>query len=342
MRILYGVCGVGAGHYTRSKILIEYLLKKKHEVMIIGGLAAYDYLKKDFDNVYYAKGLQLILNNNNSVSAIKTFFKNYKIFIKKDYIDNETLKQIDKFNPEIVISDFEPGTLYYAEKNNIKSITFDNEHYITDGNYTIPKFQIFDYLTSKFVVGYNKADENIVLTLPGQKLKNKSKAIRIDPVIRKSLIENKKKVKNSVLIYLSITKNKKILEELKKFSEEFIVYGFNQESKDNNITFKNFSEENFDKDIKECKAVITTGGINLISEAIYLKKPILVIPIKKQFEQYLNALYVNENNYGNMYKELTEENLRKFLINLKIYKKKSYNPGNNELFKIIDKKLGEK
>ena len=218
MRILYGVCGVGAGHYTRSKILIEYLLKKKHEVMIIGGLAAYDYLKKDFDNVYYAKGLQLILNNNNSVSAIKTFFKNYKIFIKKDYIDNETLKQIDKFNPEIVISDFEPGTLYYAEKNNIKSITFDNEHYITDGNYTIPKFQIFDYLTSKFVVGYNKADENIVLTLPGQKLKNKSKAIRIDPVIRKSLIENKKKVKNSVLIYLSITKNKKILEELKKFS----------------------------------------------------------------------------------------------------------------------------
>ena len=46
MRILYGVCGVGAGHYSRSKILIEYLLKKKHELFIIGGLSAYDYLKK--------------------------------------------------------------------------------------------------------------------------------------------------------------------------------------------------------------------------------------------------------------------------------------------------------
>ena len=83
MRILYGVCGVGAGHYSRSKILIEYLLKKKHELFIIGGLSAYDYLKKDFENVYYAKGLQIALNNNNSVSVIKTFIINYKIFLKK-------------------------------------------------------------------------------------------------------------------------------------------------------------------------------------------------------------------------------------------------------------------
>ena len=115
MRILYGVCGVGAGHYTRSKILIEYLLKKKHEVMIIGGLAAYDYLKKDFDNVYYAKGLQLILNNNNSVSAIKTFFKNYKIFIKKDYIDNDS----DSINTENLKPYFPPQD-YIAFGDNSK------------------------------------------------------------------------------------------------------------------------------------------------------------------------------------------------------------------------------
>ena len=342
MRILYGVCGVGAGHYIRSKILIEYLLKKKHELFIIGGLTAYEHLKRNFDNVYYAGGLHIVLNKNKSVSNLKTILKNYKIFFKKNYIDEITLKKIDEFNPEIIISDFEPGTLCYARNKKIRSISFDNEHYITYGDYKISKRYYIDYLGAKIAVKYNKSNEKIILTLPGQKLKYNAKVERIDPVIRESLIKFGKKYSNKIIIYLSITRNKKLLHTLKNLKEEFIVYGFNDDKKDGNIRYKKFSEENFDRDLKECKAVITTGGINLISEAIYLKKPILVIPIKKQFEQYLNAKYVKKNNYGEHYNKLTEKNLIKFLNNLDNYEKKSYNPGNKELFKIIDKKLGEK
>ena len=51
-RILYGVCGVGAGHYIRSRILIKQLLKK-HKVIYKFG-----YLLKN-DGVYHEKGVDV-------------------------------------------------------------------------------------------------------------------------------------------------------------------------------------------------------------------------------------------------------------------------------------------
>ena len=90
-RILYGVCGVGAGHYTRSKILLEYLIKK-HEVIIIGGLAAYSYLRKYFDNVHYVEGLEFEFKEN-KVLAVSTIIKNLR---KKKKKKNKIFKKKKK------------------------------------------------------------------------------------------------------------------------------------------------------------------------------------------------------------------------------------------------------
>jgi len=34
-KILYGVCGEGLGHASRSRILVNYLKKQNHEVRIV-------------------------------------------------------------------------------------------------------------------------------------------------------------------------------------------------------------------------------------------------------------------------------------------------------------------
>ena len=40
-------------------------------------------------------------------------------------------------------------------------------------------------------------------------------------------------------------------------------------------------------------AVITSAGFTLLGEAVYLHKPVLAIPVEGQFEQILNAHYVD-------------------------------------------------
>ena len=48
VKILYGVCGEGLGHASRSRILIHYLQQQNHEVCIIAGGKVYTILSKEF------------------------------------------------------------------------------------------------------------------------------------------------------------------------------------------------------------------------------------------------------------------------------------------------------
>jgi UDP-N-acetylglucosamine:LPS N-acetylglucosamine transferase len=50
-----------------------------------------------------------------------------------------------------------------------------------------------------------------------------------------------------------------------------------------------------------------------MSEAVYLHKPMLSIPLEGQFEQVINALYLEKLGYGMYTKQLTMESLKEFL-----------------------------
>jgi uncharacterized protein (TIGR00661 family) len=50
-----------------------------------------------------------------------------------------------------------------------------------------------------------------------------------------------------------------------------------------------------------------------MGEAVYLHKPMLAEPVAKQFEQILNARYLEREGYGMFAEEITEQRLREFL-----------------------------
>ena len=82
----------------------------------------------------------------------------------------------------------------------------------------------------------------------------------------------------------------------------------------------------------------------MVSEALYLKKPILSIPVKNQFEQVLNAKYLEELGYGEYQTKTTPEIIKDFLKKLPEYEKntKKYKQeGNKILFKEVDKAIKE-
>ena len=77
-----------------------------------------------------------------------------------------------------------------------------------------------------------------------------------------------------------------------------MVYGFNQEGRQGNLHFKKNSETGFLEDLAGCSYLICGGSHTLLSEALYLGKPVLSFPITRAFEQYLNAFYLERLGYG--------------------------------------------
>ena len=74
--------------------------------------------------------------------------------------------------------------------------------------------------------------------------------------------------------------------------------------------FRNFSPTGVVADLAGAKGVIINGGFTLLTESLYLGKPILSVPIKMQYEQIINARMVEALGLGLMTKELTLEIFR--------------------------------
>ncbi|MDO8517594.1 MAG: glycosyltransferase family protein, partial [Nanoarchaeota archaeon] len=106
---------------------------------------------------------------------------------------------------------------------------------------------------------------------------------------------------------------------LKKTDEKFIVYGYNINKKEKNLEFK--TPKTFNKDFEGCKAIISTSGFTSMGEAIYLKKPYLALPLKGQFEQMFNALFLEEHGLGNYSEKLNLAQLNDFIFHIKKYKR---------------------
>lgn len=341
-KIVFGVCGVGSGHYTRSKVLLDHL-NKKHELLIIAGLSAYDKLKKQYKNVAWVDGIEFGFKGN-KITNLSTILKNLRKVSIRNYLNIKRLKnKIDEFKPDLIISDWELFTNVYARERKKKLINVDNEHFILYGKINLDTKYRIDYYKSYIISKLFNYGETIIIGLPGQKLRIHKNATIVNPIIKDEIKKLKNTNEDFIVVYKSISNYGKIIELLKIAKPtKFIVYGFDVEKEEDNIIFKIFSEEEFLKDLARSKGVILDGNMTLISEAIYLNKPMLVLPLKNYFEQILNASYVKNNKFGIMAEELNLEILNQFLIGLEKFNKKTYEPGNETLIKKVDSIIEER
>lgn len=338
-RILYGVVSIGLGHIIRSKVILDHLKKSKHQVFILTSYRGYNYYKKYYDNVLNIEGLELVFRKN-AVLNFRTLLKNLRKASKRTYERFVKIKStINKFDPEIIITDMESFSSYIAYDKNIPSISINNQHYLVYGKYTFPEKYRLSYLKALVIVRglLFKAKDYLVMCLPGCKIEDRTNLFKIKPILRDEILKANPKSLDYIFVYQSTKSYDILIDILKRINYKFIVYGFEKNQTVGNLVFKKFNDgKEFIKDVVNCKAVITNGGFTLISEAIYLRKPILAVPIKKHFEQILNALYIQEKGFGEFYDDLNENHVVEFITNLKKYKFDAEKWNNSETFRLLD------
>jgi len=122
------------------------------------------------------------------------------------------------------------------------------------------------------------------------------------------------------LVYLT-SGFESFLKSLKSFTRErFMVYGYDRDEQDGHIVYKPFSKTGFLQDLAGCKAVMATAGFTLMTEAFFLGKPYLALPMHGQFEQELNAYLLGRLKYGLNLRRVRTEAIGNFLYRVPDFK----------------------
>lgn len=311
MKILYGVVGEGMGHAMRSRVVLEHLVGEGHEIEIMASGRAVDFLKKRFESdgsktaVNRIHGLHMIYEENR-VRKGKTLWSNVSsgaTGVPKNiaaYFDLFT-----SFSPEVVISDFESWTYFYAKAHRLPIVSIDNMQII---NRTVIPEDVYEGHETDFQIAkaFVKSklpfcDEYFITTFFRPEIR-KPKTRLFPPILRPELLAAKPSRGDHLLVYQTAEGNDGLADTLKKAGVPCRIYGMRRDLKEDavegNLTYRPFSEEGFIADLASSRGVVAGGGFTLMGEAVYLRKPMLSVPLAGQFEQTLNARYLAKVGYG--------------------------------------------
>ncbi len=350
MRILYGVTGEGMGHAMRSRVVLEHLLASGHEVEIVSSNRAADFLGARFGNTTKIHGLHMVLDENR-IQRGKTLWSN--ILSGSTGVPRNIAAYFDlieRFTPEVVISDFESWSYLYGQNHRIPIISLDNMQIINRCTHPEailqgerPNF----HFTKAFVKSKLPFCEHYLITTffhPEVRKKNTSLH---PPILRPEILAAQASSGEHLLVYQTAAGNDRLEEFLAKTGIECRIYGMRPGLKDEevsgNLRHMPFSEDGFIADLASCRAVIAGSGFTLMGEAVYLRKPMLAIPLKGQFEQVMNARYLAHEGFGEHAKALDSEDvIPRFLANLPRYQAALANysqDGNRDLLAALDHQL---
>jgi uncharacterized protein (TIGR00661 family) len=124
------------------------------------------------------------------------------------------------------------------------------------------------------------------------------------PVLRDKVLGITPRDDDYVVVYQTSSSFTRLPELLKRLPLRFKVFAYDREGQDGNITYFPRSDARFIDEVGGASWVLTNGGYTLMSEALYLGKPVFSIPVAWQFEQWLNAHYLQNLGYGTMCDDL--------------------------------------
>jgi uncharacterized protein (TIGR00661 family) len=335
--ILYGVNGEGAGHSTRARELLTHLKSRGHTIRVASFDRGLKNLTADFD-VTEIFGLRLSYLRNRVLYG-RTVLKNLARVPRAAKSVRKLIRLAQEWNTDLVITDFEPITCHVGRKLRLPIISIDNQHVLTRSDISYPREYRREAAATKLVTRLMtpRADSYLLISFFPSRLKKKNTFL-FPPILRKEVLEARTTPGESVLVYVTAPAPD-LLPILKRVLQRFVCYGFGREGTDANLVFRQPSLAVFLEDLRDAKALIANAGFSLISEALYLGKPYLAWPVKRQFEQVFNAYYVEKMGYGAYWDDLNKERIESFLFNLGLYRGNLANyprENNSALFAKLD------
>jgi uncharacterized protein (TIGR00661 family) len=324
VRILYGVVGEGMGHAIRSRVVLD-ALARRHEIEVVVSGRAHDYLKaieSERLGVNRIWGLSLVYEDNR-VRNFQTVLANLKgALVAGGWPENirAFFDLAERFRPEVVVSDFESWSYLFARANGIPVISIDNQQIVsrceippevTEGH------EAEAQLTRAIVKAKLPGCLHYLVTTFFYPPVVRPRTTLVPPILRPEVLAAHPEDGGHLLVYQTSTSDTSLLDHLRATGIECRIYGVRRgiraEEREGSLRFRPFSDAGFVEDLRTARGVVANGGFTLLGEAVYLHRPVLSVPVGKQFEQVLNARYLEREGYGMAADAVDAKTLGRFL-----------------------------
>ncbi|MGD1032238.1 MAG: glycosyltransferase family protein [Opitutaceae bacterium] len=317
MNIVYALSGEGRGHASTARSVLPVIEGAGHRLKVVtygrsvGLLEGYDLLE--------IRGIHHHYNRSGRLSLARSFAGNAGVLVY--YLRNwRSLRQkLRAFSPDLFIVNFEPLSPLLARSLGVPFISFDNQHALVFLEQRVPpgfRFSSAITRTAARIVAAG-ADAYVVMSLapPGRCPGN----VRVvPPPVQDEFRRLRPESGDYVLVYLK-EPNPSFLRVLRQVDQRFVVYGYNLDATDGNLTFRAFND-GMPRELAGCKAAMGTSGLSFIAETIWLRKPFFGVPLKNEFEQTANSLFIRETGLGDFSESPVREEVERFFLGLEAYR----------------------
>jgi hypothetical protein len=127
-RIIYAVAGEGFGHASRAHLIGQRFLDAGHDVMFVASHRGLLYLRSCYgERVQEIFGLTFDYSRG-YVDPAATIWKNLRALPAGNRLNKKLFEQVPAVPADLVITDFEPFSGWWAWYHRVPFISLDNEH----------------------------------------------------------------------------------------------------------------------------------------------------------------------------------------------------------------------
>ncbi|MEX1000462.1 MAG: glycosyltransferase family protein [Thermodesulfobacteriota bacterium] len=276
MKILFGIQGTGNGHIIHSREILKYLVKKAEVDVLVSG--THHEVNLGFEVKYKLGGLGFIFGKKGGID----YWKSIRSTNPRKLVSDIYSLPVHEY--DLVISDFEPITAWAAKLKGKPHICISHQASLLSSKVPRPdrknRFQQF------LMKWYAPGDELI-----GLHFKEYDDFITT-PIIREEIRDSEVTNNGHYTVYLPSYDERYMIEILKKVDVPWEVFSKHYKGEpftQNNVTVRQVENSSFVQSLSSCQGLLCNAGFDTPAEALYLGKKLMVIPMKRQYEQECNA-----------------------------------------------------
>jgi uncharacterized protein (TIGR00661 family) len=276
MKVLYGIQGTGNGHLSRANDIVPILQKKVRLDLLVSGIQAD--VGIPFEIKYRLKGLSFIFGKKGGVDIWNTYKKSNVHRLRKE------IRSLPVEDYDLVINDFEPVSSWAARVKKVPCIALSHQAAVI--NEKAPKPSKSDWVGKFILEHYSPADWKY-----GFHFKNYDENI-FTPVIRRQVRDQDIGNKGHYTVYLPSYGSDLIVKKLSRFKDvkwEVFSKDSTKAVRKKNVFITPISNEAFITSMAASEGVLCGAGFETPAEALFLGKKVMVVPMKRQYEQQCNA-----------------------------------------------------
>jgi uncharacterized protein (TIGR00661 family) len=307
-KFVLAVQGEGRGHMTQAISMYEMLTEAGHTVcaVVLGSSG-----NRDVPSFFFSKINCPVIKlqspnfvadkSNKSISLTKSILHN----VQKIGTFRKSLRAIDvlmkEHQPDVVINFFDLLTGLYFRYFNPPSqmVCIAHQYIYLHGDFEFPEGRRLDRMLIRFYTRLTAYGSSKNLALSFYKIHtHDNDVVVVPPLLRKEIFDLKTSRKDYYLVYLVNNGYFEELLEWHKLNPDVELHCFTDQPETIHSKYEFDREKLFvhalnDKlfleMMSQAKGLASTAGFESVCEAMYLGKPVLMVPIQGHYEQFCNS-----------------------------------------------------